>query len=207
MRHAEEHRSSARISIGNLVRLSSNGRVIATVVAMNLSLGGILLKAQSPLPVGSPIEVSVLSSEGGAESLHAMGKVIRSGTAGTAVQFSTALAPASLEAVVAPATSTLVGAYRAYFEASQSLDKCEALLGVTEAQFRKVFYATFSGSLVTSVLSVWLLRASIPPYPNAVKIILAFIYGAAWLLLLQPALDIAIFRRMRKKAAAKAAAS
>ena len=196
-------RASRRVPIGNRVRVISNGRIVTYVVALNLGLGGVLLKAQSPLPIGSSCKVSILPPDGAPDrEVSVEGRVIREDGAGTAVQFAAALAKERFEAVVAPAgPRAVLEAYRTYFRVSRTagLENCESLLGVTKAQFRRVFYSTFSGSIVLAILPVWFLRASIPPYPNGVKILLAFAYGALWLMLLQPTADLAVFRWLRRR--------
>jgi hypothetical protein len=199
-------RASRRVPIGNRVRVISNGRIVTYVVALNLGLGGVLLKAQSPLPIGSSCKVSILPPDGAPDrEVSVEGRVIREDGTGTAVQFAAALAEERFEAVVAPVATAgpraVLEAYRTYFRVSRTagLENCESLLGVTKAQFRRVFYSTFSGSIVLAVLPVWFLRASIPAYPNGVKILLAFAYGALWLMLLQPAADLAIFRWLRRR--------
>jgi len=204
MKTSAEHRSSDRIPIGNRVKVMSNGKIVAYLVAINLSMGGILLSAQPNLRVGSTYEVAIQNGAEGA-GLLAKGIVVRNDDHGTAVQFASQLAKSSFETVVAPAaaSTSFLDSYRNYFRVSRSktLENCEELLGVTKAQFRRVFYSTFSGSIVLAVLPVWLLRASIPPYPNLVKVLLAFAWGALWFALLQPSMDLGIFRLLRGKAA------
>jgi hypothetical protein len=204
MKTSAEHRSCDRVPIGNRVKVMSNGKIVAYLVAINLSMGGILLSSQPNLRVGSSYEVAIQNGLEGAGVL-AKGIVVRNDDHGTAVQFASQLAKSSFETVIAPgATSaSFLDSYRNYFRVSRSktLENCEELLGVTKTQFRRVFYSTFSGSIVLSILPVWLLRASIPPYPNILKVILAFAWGAFWLLLLQPSMDLGIFRILRGKAA------
>lgn len=206
MAASPELRASQRLPVGNRVKIISNGRIVAYVVAVNLGLGGVLLKAQSALPVGSSCKVSIQPLDGGPEpDLSVEGRVIREDGAGIVVQFASTLARESFEAVVHPAglsaPRALLAAYRDYFRVSRTadLENCESLLGVTKAQFRRVFYSTFGGSIVLAILPVWFLRASIPAYPNGVKILLAFAYGALWLMLLQPTADLAVFRWMRRR--------
>ena len=204
MKTSAEHRSSDRVPIGNRVKVMSNGKIVAYLVAINLSMGGILLSAQPNLRVGSAYEVAIQNGVEGAGVL-AKGIVVRNDDHGTAVQFASQLAKSSFETVVAPAaaSSSFLDTYRNYFRVSRSktLENCEELLGVTKTQFRRVFYSTFSGSIVMAVLPVWLLRASIPPYPNILKILLAFAWGALWFAVLQPSMDLGIFRMLRGKAA------
>lgn len=205
MKTSAEHRSSDRIPIGNRVKVMSNGKIVAYLVAINLSMGGILLSAQPNLRVGSTYEVAIQNGAEGA-GLLAKGIVVRNDDHGTAVQFASQLPKSDFETVATSAAIprfSFLDSYRNYFRVSQSktLENCEELLGVTKTQFRRVFYSTFSGSIVLAVLPVWLLRASIPPYPNLVKILLAFAWGALWFALLQPSMDLGIFRLLRGKAA------
>ena len=203
MKAPAEHRSSDRVPIGNRVKVMSNGKIVAYLVAINLSMGGILLSAQPNLRVGSSYEVAIQNGAEGS-GVQAKGIVVRNDDHGTAVQFASLLPKSSFETVVTPAaaSSSFFESYRNYFRVSRSrtLENCEELLGVTTTQFRRVFYSTFSGSIVMAVLPVWLLRASIPPYPNLVKILLAFAWGALWFALLQPSMDLGIFRMLKGKA-------
>jgi hypothetical protein len=205
MKTSAEHRSSDRVPIANRVKVMSNGKIVAYLVAINLSMGGILLSAQPNLRVGSSYDVAIQNGVEGAGVL-AKGVVVRNDDHGTAVQFASQLPKSDFETVATAAATprfSFLDSYRNYFQVSRSrtLENCEELLGVTKTQFRRVFYSTFSGSIVLAVLPVWLLRASIPPYPNIVKILLAFAWGALWFALLQPSMDLGIFRVLRGKAA------
>jgi uncharacterized membrane protein len=210
MKTSPELRASERIPIGNRVKVIRNGRIVVYALAVNLSLGGIRLNARTPLQVGSPCKVAIPRPDGGETGdILAEGIVIRNDDQGTVLQFVSTLAKASFESVVHPALASaprsLLASYRDYFRVSRSknLEQCESLLGVTKTQFRTVFYSTFSSSIVLATLPVWLLRASIPAYPNGVKILLAFTYGALWLILLQPSMDLAVFRMLRSRVARK----
>src|SRR6476659_978313 len=66
MKTSAEHRSSDRIPIGNRVKVMSNGKIVAYLVAINLSMGGILLSAQPNLRVGSTYEVAIQNGAEGA---------------------------------------------------------------------------------------------------------------------------------------------
>lgn len=206
MKTSPDSRTSERVPIVSRVKVLRNGRIVAYALAVNLSLGGIRLNARTPLRVGSVCQVAIPNPEGGeGGEILAESIVIRNDEQGTVLQFVSILARASFEAVVHPslasASHSLLDSYRNYFRVSRNknLENCESLLGVTKAQFRTVFYATFSSSIVLSILPVWLLRASIPPYPNEVKILLAFIYAALWLMFFQPTMDLAVFRVLRSK--------
>lgn len=199
-----ELRQSERIPLDRPVKVIRNGRIFASVPAANLSQGGIRLNALMPIQIGSPCEIAIPRDGDEAEDLKTEGIVIRNDDQGTVLQFVSTLAKASVESVVYSALAgsphSLLESYRNYFRVSRSknLEHCESLLGVTKAQFRAVFYSTFSASMVLAILPVWILRASIPPYPNGVKILLAFVYGAIWMLFLQPTMDLVVFRLLKK---------
>ena len=95
----------------------------------------------------------------------------------------------------------LIKAYADYFQVSQSGDRtdCEALLGVSEGTLRTVFLTTFSACIPAAILPVWLYRAAIPAIPASEKVLLSFAYGAVWLGVLQPTLDVLVLRLLRKR--------
>jgi hypothetical protein len=205
MSRPHEMRTSERIPSRAQVRVVGKGRRVILAVAINISLGGILLHATPPLPVGSTCEVVILASGGSGGTVRAEGTVIRSSEAGSAVKFAaplpasayTALAQSAEEGMLASITRS----YRDYFRVARSrrLHGCEQILGVTKTQFRTIFGTTFTASIPLAVLPVWIYRASIPAAPNGVKIAAAFAYAAVWFLLLQPTLDILAIRVVRSR--------
>ena len=84
--------------------------------------------------------------------------------------------------------------------AATNLD-CEALLGVSKGTLRTVFLTTFSICIPVAVLPVWLYRAAIPAIPLWEKVVLSFAYGAVWLGLIQPTLDVLVLWVLRKRSA------
>lgn len=207
MSRPHEMRASERIPSRAQVRVVGKGRRVILAVAINISLGGILLHATPPLPVGSTCEVVILAGTGTGGTVRAEGTVVRSSEAGSAVKFAaplaanvySALAQSGEEGMLARITRT----YGDYFRVARSrrLHGCEQILGVTKTQFRAIFATTFTASIPLAVLPVWIYRASIPPAPNGVKIAAAFAYAAVWFLLLQPTLDILAIRAIRARTA------
>lgn len=199
-----EKRASERVPFQSRVKVMNKGRLVAYTLAINLSMGGILLHAGQMLPVGSRCEVSIFPSETKGQGLVlAEGTVVRSDTAGTAIQFASTLATESFRSLIMqddmnPAGS-LLKAYRAHFKVGQSEDlaDCEKLLGVSKRTYRTVFWTSFTSCIPLATLPVWLLRESIPAIPIWSKILLSFLYGAVWLLIIQPSIDLTAFRFLR----------
>jgi len=203
-----EQRTSERIPTQNRVRVIAQGKLVAYSLAVNLSLGGVLLDAAPVLPVGCRCELALFPSETQAgQGILTAGTVVRSDTQGTAIQFIESLAPGSFQALARQTEMStgrsILNAYRAYFRVGQSdrYADCEKLLGVSKRTYRTVFFTTFSTCIPLAILPVWLLKDSLPPAPVWAKISAAFLYGAAWLLLIQPAIDLAAFRILKRKQA------
>lgn len=205
---SKNERTSERIPYHQKVKVVSVGRLVAYTMAINVGLGGVLLSASPALPIGSQCRITLpATGPGGAGRIEAEGTVVRQGADGTAVRFASALEASAFDGLVQEAVKgpfSLFTAYQNYFRVSrnQDLEGCERLLGVSKRAFRTTFYATFSSCITLAILPVWLLRASIPPYPNWVKIALCFVYGAIWLAVIQPSLDLAVFRFLRRRQAA-----
>jgi hypothetical protein len=200
-----EKRAAERIPFQSRVKVMSKGRMIAYSLAINISLGGILLTAGQVLPVGSRCEVSILPEAKGQGLVLAAGTVVRSDTAGTAIQFLNTLGKESLQSLVMHGDLNPAGsffqAYLAHFKVGQSenLADCEKLLGVSKRTYRAVFWTTFSSCIPLAVLPVWLLRESIPAIPIWSKILLSFLYGGLWLMIIQPSIDLTAFRFLRAR--------
>jgi hypothetical protein len=207
-------RASERIPIGHRVKVVPNGRTAALAFAVNISLGGVLLgAAAAPLPVGTNCEVAILVP--GAklgQAIKVAGTVVRSDMHGTAIRFGQSLKPDTVQTMVHSGGSwrnlPLIRAYMDYFQVSQSEDRtdCEALLGVSKSTLRTVFLTTFSTCIPVAVLPVWLYRAAIPAIPLWEKVLFAFAYGAVWLGLIQPTLDVLALWMLRRRGAEAASA-
>ena len=201
-------RVSERISIGLRVKVVPKGRTAALAFAVNISLGGMLLGAAPPLPVGTSCDLAILvpGSKLG-QAIKATGTVVRSDAHGTAIRFGQTLKPEVVQAVVRTGGSwrnlPLIRAYADYFQVSQSEDRtdCEALLGVSKGTLRAVFLTTFSTCIPAAILPVWLYRAAIPAIPGWEKVLLSFAYGAVWLGLIQPTVDVLVLRMLRTRGA------
>ncbi len=203
-----EQRTSERIPARNRVKILVQGRMVAYTMAINLSLGGVLVAAAPPLPLGSRCELALFTAQNGqGRGILTEGTVVRSDSQGTAIQFLQALPPESFRVLARQTamntTRSILNAYRDYFRVGQSegLADCEKLLGVSKRTYRTVFITTFSTCIPMAILPVWLLRESIPAAPVWAKIAAAFAYGAVWLLLVQPTIDLTAFRVLRQKSA------
>lgn len=201
-----DQRTSERVAIKSRVKVMSKGRMIAYSLAINLNMGGVLLGAGPALPLGSRCELALFPPEkDGQERILAEGTVVRIDARGTAVQFLGTLGEESYQMLLGQGrmspVKSVVNAYRDYFRVGQSrdLEDCERLLGVSKRTFRTVFYSTFFTCIPLAVLPVWLFQSSIPPIPAWGKIVSSFAYGAVWLLVIQPTLDVATFSLLRTR--------
>jgi hypothetical protein len=194
-------RNYDRIPVQNKVKVLGKGRLALYAIAINLSLGGVLLNATPSLPVGSRCAVTLFD---GAQSVNAIGTVVRSDGQGTAIQFAKLLATDKLQALAAhggPIRNALVDAYLTYFQVGRNENNagCETLLGVSRKTFKTVFYTTFTASIPLAIAPVWFFRAAIQGFPAWEKILACFLYGTLWYLLIQPTMDLTIFHFLRKR--------
>ena len=206
MNSTSDQRQFERIPLEKPVQVRSKGRLACYAAAVNISMGGLLLGAAAPLPVGTPCELAIAVSDApGAKTMLARGVVVRAGATETAIRFTKALDQTVLEKLVSARPVGPVAAffrsYVDYFKVSQDKDYagCETLFGVTQATFRKVIMSTFSVCIPLAILPVWLFRTAIPPGANLLKILLAFGYGLVWLAAIQPIADLMIFKYLRSK--------
>jgi len=87
-----QNRQHRRIPIAYQVKLVADDRIIAYPKAINLSLGGILVKGRDHLPVGTSCGVAILLAPGEtSRRVVARGTVIRNDEQGMAIAFSKAL--------------------------------------------------------------------------------------------------------------------
>ncbi|MBP1771054.1 MAG: type pilus assembly PilZ [Holophagaceae bacterium] len=208
MNAVPDQRTHERIPFSQKVKVISMGRIAAYTVAINIGMGGVLLRSATNLPVGTQCRVAIPVPDGdGTHPLLAEGLVVRSDEGGTAVKFLSLIEQTSFHSLASHAEGTLLrsilGSYQAYFQVSrnQDLADCEKLLGVTKRQFRTTFYITFFSCISLAILSVWLYRPSMPAAPNWLKIVLSFAYGTVWLGAIQPTLDLTVFRFLRLRRA------
>ncbi|GLH66268.1 hypothetical protein [Geothrix edaphica] len=210
---SKNERAVERIPYSQKVKVVSMGRMVAYAMAVNVGLKGVLLIASPTLPVGSSCRVTLPVPDGeGVRRLEAEGTVVRSGAGAMAIQFADAFEPSTFGPLFQKATGAphfaLLTAYQNYFRVSrnQDLADCERLLGVSKRTFRTTFYITFASCISLAILPVWLFRDAIPPYPNWVKIVLSFTYGAIWLAIIQPTLDLTVFRVLRQRHSSRSGA-
>jgi hypothetical protein len=98
MSPSTQPRRSRRVPIAFQVRLVAEDQLISFASALNLSLGGILLKGPGRLPVGSQCGVAILLAEGvPGRRVVTRGTVVRNDAQGMAIAFSRALDSSSEE--------------------------------------------------------------------------------------------------------------
>ncbi len=199
-------RNFERIPFNQKVRVITAGRMVAYAMVINIGMGGILLGSTSPLPVGSQCKITIPVPGGDAiKRIITEGIVVRGDDGGTAVKFTKPIEPSRFEALfrepVGIAQGSLFSSYLAYFQVSRNKDlaDCEKLLGVSKQTFRTTFYISFASCISVSILAVWLARTSLPAYPNWVKVVLCFVYGTIWLAVVQPSIDLTVFRILRSR--------
>ena len=109
------------------------------------------------------------------------------------------ITPGAFEPI--PASPVLLSAFRGYFKAGQSRNPadCQRLLGISAGQYRAVVLISTSGCILLAILLVWLLSDRIPPLPNWAKVAAAFGYGAVWMGIIQPAVDVTVIRVIRHR--------
>ena len=91
-----EERQFRRIPIAYQVKVVAEHRMIAYSTAINLSMGGLLVRGHEHLPVGTPCGVAILFGKGEpGRRVVARGTVLRSDEQGMAIAFSKALDPNS----------------------------------------------------------------------------------------------------------------
>lgn len=91
-----DERQFRRIPIAYQVKVVAENRMIAYPTAINLSMGGLLVRGHEHLPVGTPCGVAILFGKGEpGRRVVARGTVVRSDAQGMAIAFSKALDPNS----------------------------------------------------------------------------------------------------------------
>ena len=206
MNDPRDHRAFERIPVEGQVRVKTKGRISVYALAVNLSLGGLLLGAAPPLPVGSTCEVAItLAHVAGVKDVVARGTVVRSDDHGTAIRFASNLDNSLIEKIRQHPEgwfgARLATAYVNYFKVSQDKNYtgCETFFGVSKSTFRNVILSTFCGCIALATLPVWWFHNAIPALPNLLQIILSFGYGFLWLALVQPLTDLLLFRFLKSR--------
>ena len=200
----DEHREFKRTSINNWVQVRSDGRAVDRALAVNVSMGGLLLVPASPLPVGHPCDLAISLADGHSGfAVVARGMVVRCGERETAFQFLNALDKSLYKKVVARrpagAGQSLVDAYSHYFNVSRDERHTgsERWFGVSSSTFRNVTLATFLACIGLAIAPVWLWRHVLTPEPEWLKILLSFCYGWIWITAIQPSINLALFRTLK----------
>jgi len=201
-----EQRASQRIPIKERVQVRVRGRMASYALAINISAGGLLLSAAPSLPVGTPCELTIPYADSlTGRGIQATGTVVRSDEGGTAIQFEKKLDPnvynKFADRAQASNRSPLLDSYLTYFKVSQSANHadCERLLGVNRKTFNRVCLTTFCTCIPLAVLPVWAFQDSIPAVPTWVKVSASFGYGAIWMGIIQPSIDLMVFKFIGNK--------
>lgn len=211
MDRLDDLRTSRRIHIASPVEVATaDQEAHQYAVAVNVSLGGLLLGSTPPLDVGAPCRLALhpTGEDGGKEDILVEGTVIRKGPQGTAIRFSRQLDQRTFEAVAKQqgptAGPSLLRPYLDYFKVSQQKGHAasERLLHVSPQSFRSISLTTFLLSIPVAALPVWALRNSISMVPDWLKVSLSFVYAAAWFFIIQPSVDLLIFRFRKPKSKA-----
>jgi hypothetical protein len=206
MRTSDDSRACGRIPIGKPIQLVTRGKAVSYALAINISMGGLLLSAAPSLPVGSQCKLAIPPAGKilGAKIL-VEGTVIRSDSNGMAVRFATLLEDSTLEAFAKqPAWSlgsTLANTYLNYFKVSQNqhFEGAMQLLGISPAVFRKVFLTSFSCCIPLAIIPVWMFKGSVVLLPIWLKILMCFGYATVWFGIIQPISDLIIFKIIKEK--------
>jgi heme/copper-type cytochrome/quinol oxidase subunit 4 len=206
MSSSRDQRTFERIPFNKKVKVVSIGRVAAYAMVVNIGMGGVLLQSAAPLPVGSQCQVAIPMPGGeGIRHLMTEGTVVRSDAGGTAVKFAQTIDPSSFDTLIRriadAAHTSILASYKAYYQVTrnQNLADCEKLLGVSKRTYQTTFCITFLSCISLAILPVWLYQSSIPAFSNWVKVALSFGYGAIWLALIQPTIDLTAFHFLRQR--------
>jgi heme/copper-type cytochrome/quinol oxidase subunit 4 len=200
MSTSRDQRTFERIPFSKKVKVVSMGRMAAYAMAINIGMGGVLLQSAAPLPVGSQCQVAIPIYAGERiKHMMAEGTVVRSDAGGTAVKFVRTIDSSSFDTLFQRAVGTyhssILASYKAYFQVSrnQDLADCKKLLGVSKRTYRTTFCISFISCISLAILPVWLYQSSISVFPSWVKVALSFSYGAIWLAIIQPTIDLTAF--------------
>jgi PilZ domain len=88
VKHPPSQRAFPRVPIGYRVKVVTQDRMIGYSRALNISLGGILLDSEPPLPLGSRVGVAIfLSDREGGSRIVTHGIVVRADSRGNAIAF------------------------------------------------------------------------------------------------------------------------
>jgi len=207
MSTSDDSRTCGRIPIAKPVQVVSKGRAASYALAINIGLGGLLLSASPALPVGSQCKLAIPPADDSrGDRLLVEGTVIRNDSHGMAVQFARQLENSTFEAIAKPEPPSLMGSlvisYLNYFQVSQhkEFEGSQQLLGVSPGTFRTVFLSSFLTCIPLAIIPVWMIKDSILLIPNWVKILLSFGYATIWFALIQPLVDLMVFKIIKKRA-------
>lgn len=205
MTQHDEFRACRRIPFAKQLQVISRGKAASYAMALNISLGGLLLSAAPSLPVGSSCKLAIPpEGDGRGERLLLEGTVIRSDAKGVAVRFDRQLEETWLRAIAPipgmPFQTSIATAYLNYFKVSQKPDFAgsERLMGVSPAVFKKVILTTFMACIPLAVLPIWLFKDNFWMMSNWLKVLLSFAYATLWFAVIQPFLDLFVFKVINK---------
>ena len=199
-------RASSRAPLETSVEVKTKDRMALYAHANNIGMGGMLLNATPALPLGSQCKVAIgLANTDDGKRFVTEGTVVRSDAQGVAIKFSKLLEEKTYAIICRPLTLSIgnymINSYLNYFAVSQSrdLEGCEKLLGISKRNFKIVFLTSFFACIPLAILPVWIFKSNIPLSPNWVKISASFAYAAFWLLVIQPTIDLVVFRLLKTR--------
>jgi PilZ domain len=201
----DDLRASGRVPVIKPIQIVNRCNIASYALLINISLGGLLLNATSPLPVGSQCQLAIPhagSSNGGNLALE--GKVIQNDSLGVAVQFARQIENSTFESITIQSKlnfgSSIMKIYLDYFKVrgNRNFNEFNNLLGVSPIIFRKVFLASFSVCLPLIIIPVLMIRNSTGLTPNWLKILISISYVAVWFAIIQSFVDIVIFNFFSK---------
>jgi len=207
MSKSDDSRACGRIPIAKPVQVVTRGKAATYALAINISLGGLLLSAAPSLPVGSQCKLAI-PPEGDpiGEKILVEGTVIRNDSYGMAVRFANRLENSMFEAIARePVVSfggSITSAYLNYFKVSQdrNFTDSQRLFGVSPSVFRKVFLTSFVTCIALAIIPVWIIKDNLYVIPNWLKILFSFAYAAIWFAIIQPFADLIVLKMMNKRA-------
>jgi hypothetical protein len=86
--HNPNQRAFPRVPIGYRVKIVTPERMIVYGSALDISMGGILLKSDPPLALGTRVGVAIFIADGeGGSRIVTHGTVVRIGSGGNAIEF------------------------------------------------------------------------------------------------------------------------
>lgn len=204
MGFSTDNRIAKRYRLRTRVDLRTPGCSAAVGEVVNISMGGLFLMPGGLLPVGSRCELAIALPAGNGKGIvETEGTVVRNEECGTAVRFIRGLGEMTLD-ILAGSPDFKSGIsfpdyIRAYFKVGQGMAEFECLrtFGISRRTFHRITMATFPLCLMCALLLAWLGRHWIADLHDWARVAGALTYGAIWLLVVHPAVDLVVIRLWR----------